>query len=308
MKISTCTQRLMQNFGLEACFKMIAEAGFDALDYFMHVIPWDDDHYQKSDDKDFEAYYRHVADVARSNGLEICQTHVSMAPMEFEDEMWDGYLRCCIRSVYATAYMESPYIVMHPIIRPEFDNGANAEEAMRLNLDFFGAIAPALKETSVVLCVENIFRGADLPIKISNFSTHAEHLIGLVDTLNETYGPYYAVCLDTGHAHVADGRGCIEMLKALGKRVRVLHVHDNDGKRDWHWLPGRGIIDWQAFCLALRDSGYDGVFNFEPSYYLRDFDNKDIFDKKVWQAACNLLYAVGRSLANIAEGKYNAGW
>ena len=52
-------------------------------------------------------------------------------------------------------------------------------------------------------------------------------------------------------------------LRELGEYVRVLHVHDNDGQYDRHWIPGNGVIDWTDFGKALKESKYQGVFSLE---------------------------------------------
>ncbi len=48
-----------------------------------------------------------------------------------------------------------------------------------------------------------------------------------------------------------------------GKDLAVLHVHDNHGESDEHLALHQGIIDWEDFCQALVDIGFDGVFSME---------------------------------------------
>ena len=92
------------------------------------------------------------------------------------------------------------------------------------------------------------------------------------------------------------------MLRKLGDRAKVLHIQDNRGALDDHLIPTRGIIDWKAFATTLGEVGYSGTFNFEVSTHFTDF-SRDIYSPDTFQQACNLLYAIGRSLADIAEGK-----
>jgi sugar phosphate isomerase/epimerase len=49
----------------------------------------------------------------------------------------------------------------------------------------------------------------------------------------------------------------------LGRRIKHLHVSDNDGVTNVHWRPGMGKIDWVAMFQALKDIGYDGVVSIE---------------------------------------------
>jgi sugar phosphate isomerase/epimerase len=59
------------------------------------------------------------------------------------------------------------------------------------------------------------------------------------------------VCLDTGHAHLRGPFSPAEWVAPLGKRIRSLHLSDNDGAWDQHRCPGDGTIGWPAFFTAL---------------------------------------------------------
>ena len=50
---------------------------------------------------------------------------------------------------------------------------------------------------------------------------------------------------------------------AIAEYLAALHVHDNDGKRDLHWLPYAGVIDWAAFSRALHEIGFAGALSLE---------------------------------------------
>ena len=68
-------------------------------------------------------------------------------------------------------------------------------------------------------------------------------------------------CWDTGHGWMA-GQGP-ETACRLGARLATIHVHDNDGQRDRHWLPTAGGISWGPFVSCLRSIGYGGPFMME---------------------------------------------
>lgn len=53
--------------------------------------------------------------------------------------------------------------------------------------------------------------------------------------------------VDIGHALVT-GWDIPVLMRSLGERIKAYHVHDNDGKRDQHQLPGMGIMDWVGFA------------------------------------------------------------
>ncbi|MGC9319000.1 MAG: sugar phosphate isomerase/epimerase family protein [Armatimonadota bacterium] len=70
------------------------------------------------------------------------------------------------------------------------------------------------------------------------------------------------ICLDVGHANV-QGLTMAEGVRQCGERLIALHIQDNDGNSDQHLAPGRGSIDWEAGIGALRELGFEGIFNLE---------------------------------------------
>ena len=100
------------------------------------------------------------------------------------------------------------------------------------------------------ICVEN------LPGDTAGY----EELRPLVEFLP---GDEIRVCLDTGHANM-EGVDCAGFVRAAGDRLAALHVQDTVGEKDDHIMPyGRGTIHWDAFLAALRETTYQGLFNFE---------------------------------------------
>ncbi|MBP5767054.1 MAG: sugar phosphate isomerase/epimerase, partial [Clostridia bacterium] len=75
----------------------------------------------------------------------------------------------------------------------------------------------------------------------------------------------FKVCLDTGHCAVC-GVKAGDAVRETGKEyLAVLHVHDNNGRGDFHWLPYFGVIDWRDFTAALKEIGYDGSLSLETN-------------------------------------------
>jgi len=68
------------------------------------------------------------------------------------------------------------------------------------------------------------------------------------------------VCLDLNHANL--GQDLVTNVLGLAGRIITIHVSDNDGVDERHWLPGQGIIDWPSAVAALVRAGYTG-----PSLY-----------------------------------------
>lgn len=303
MKVSTSTNSLVVRFGHEEAFTIYADAGFEALDYGMFHLPPDGDIFAKADDAEFGAYFKNVGKMASERGLEIYQCHAPFPLKVYNEERDPMLLSCAIRSIYGAGYMNCPNIIIHPAMHPSFIYGQNIEECRRSNLAFYEAMFPALRETGVTMCIENMYAGdPDTGKYIPTTCSRVEQMIDFIDTLNEMCGEErFAACLDTGHAAIS-GSGPSHMQRILGKRTVALHVQDCDGLHDNHQVPGLGKLNWANFCEALRDTGYKGTFNFEADTFYHMW-SKPVYDIGVAKASAAMMYQIGRSLAALVEKK-----
>lgn len=107
------------------------------------------------------------------------------------------------------------------------------------------------------------------------FGTEVSELSQLASKANN---PHLGLCLDIGHVFV--GRKNVSLSKAVfacGKDLIALHIQDTDGKKDRHWLPGEGIINWAQFLKDLTFIGYQGALTLEisgsPEFAEKNVDN-----------------------------------
>lgn len=304
MLLSTQTGVTDRAFGEAESYRIIAEAGFKGIDFLLSekAIPWNESFFADVNSKEFKEFFTKKRELAGAYGFKIVQTHAPYRrPFQFDKEGYEMVLGQCERAIYATALLESPYIVAHPVTHPDFNNGQNHEKGVDANVRFFSKLVPSLKETGVKICIENLYVGEVESAKTPNICSDGESLAEVIDVLNATHGECFAACLDTGHALIS-GNDPTKVLKALGKRVATLHIHDSYGTFDDHLSPGYGIIDWKAFLKALGEIGYEGAFNFEADNYYYNF-LKPYFDKTVMQDAMKLLYTTGVSMINTAKSK-----
>lgn len=59
-----------------------------------------------------------------------------------------------------------------------------------------------------------------------------------------------------------------ELIRALGKRVKTVHIADGTGKEENHAFPcsGEGENNWVEIMAALDETGYSGPFMYESKY------------------------------------------
>lgn len=83
-----------------------------------------------------------------------------------------------------------------------------------------------------------------------------EELCELADALG------FGVCWDFGHANLA-GLKQSEALAYVGKRLKAIHIHDNNGADDDHTAPFMGTVDWVDAMHGLALAEFDGRLNYE---------------------------------------------
>ncbi len=138
--------------------------------------------------------------------------------------------------------------VVHPTghsIDYNADNRSACVAQARKSMFQLGAIAG---DIGIRLAWENLpHRGMQRPFHDMNELREA------IDDMPDHVG----LCLDTTHALIA-GHDPLGQLNIAADRLFSLHLHDSDGVGDCHWVPGRGIIDWEPFIRRLDELEFAG--------------------------------------------------
>lgn len=73
---------------------------------------------------------------------------------------------------------------------------------------------------------------------------------------------YLNLCYDTSHDFLYSPRPG-ELLERWGHRLLVVHLGDNDGVLDRHWLPGLGVLNWKEITCWSPMKTYKGSLTLE---------------------------------------------
>lgn len=275
MKLSTEFNYGSILFGTEAAIRLMAEVGFEALDYSMFDLNREDNPLNHDGWQKRMASFRKIA---KECGIGFNQTHATFPSFKEGDEEYNkANFPRLIRAIMATAELGAPIVVMHP--QP---TGGNDFEK---NAEFFSSLAPYCREHGVKIAIENLI-GTDC------YCGNPADLCALIDALDSNC---FTGLLDIGHASI-NGVGAPAFIKAMGGRLSALHVHDNDGVKDCHNMPYNRSLDWDAICSALAEVGYNGDFTYEAGFYARQFPKELVPD------AYRMMVATGKYLV----GKINA--
>lgn len=149
--------------------------------------------------------------------------------------------------------------IQNAVIHFNGGNNLPVDQREAARLEALSTVCSYVKGTDMMLCLENL---GSVP------ETHtAERLLHIIDTLGSEN---LAICLDTGHLHLVNGRNEAkqsqrEFILKAGKHLRALHITDNNRILDEHLMPfsSRYPIDWVEVVTSLKEIGYKGLFNLE---------------------------------------------
>lgn len=136
--------------------------------------------------------------------------------------------------------------------------------------------------------------------------------IALIDELND---PLIGACWDTGHGNrpkfmnagkdpspESDSIDQYQNLVRLGKRLKALHVHDNNCFEDDHLIPYHGKICWDRVIAALDEIEYEQFFTFEAHNASARMCQGNMSRETV-DTANRLLYEIGVDLVSKSKLK-----
>ena len=289
----------------EESIRFIKSCGFEGIDYNICNLfdatfdPKERTSFFDQSMEELFAYYAPLKQAAKENDIGFSQLHGLFPMYDPDDEAKNAYLIAVTEKMMAICqYLECENIVVHPWTGPKLPKAEERE----INLAIYRKLIPAAKQYGVTVCLENLFKHDNIRC-FAGACTEAEEACWYIDTLNHEAGEeLFGFCFDVGHANVT-GQNIYQYITTLGKRIRILHIHDNDGTCDAHMLPysqrdvtgTRTVINWDAFLLGLKEIGYEGSLAFEI------FRGIDALPAEVRKEGLCLASAIGRYFRDQIE-------
>lgn len=259
MKIGRDSSYLDKTFGIDKAIDMIADAGFDGIDYT--------DNNPESRSDNYKEMAKRIRDKAESRGISIYQTHAPTPLHLLSEGDMDYCKKWTIRSLEFSSLLGAEAAVVHPVQSPLHKLGD--ESVYEQNMDYFRHLIPYCEKFNIKIAIENMCkRDAKSGVVHDGVCSHPLEFAKFIDDLDSEY---VTGCLDTGHCAIT-GREPYDLLRLMGgDRITCLHVHDNDYKSDMHCLPYTVSHDWDMFCKTLADIDYKGNFTLESCNFIPKF-------------------------------------
>ena len=218
--------------------------GYDAIDVGLTRVIYHNDPYPHEDILDCDDWEKNLDPYiakAKEVELKIATTHLPYRYdfTDTESEKFAYFHKMAVRSLQASEYLGAEWAVMH-VSTVE----GTVEYAKRLFAE------SGVK--NVGLAIENMCKR---PVN---------ELIEVVDILTGE-GYKVGICLDIGHCHQNKffDNDIPEVIRLMGKRIKMLHVHDNNRATDMHKAPFMGTVPWAKVMEAFKEIDYEGDFNLE---------------------------------------------
>ena len=276
------TKGILPEMGIEEGVAFIAAAGFERVDFNLDAFLKNSDIYTGKINSFFDAdldvmlaYFGEYKRTFDARGIKPSQMHAPYPIFVPNRPDVTDYMQKVVipKSIAIAGQMEIPWVVMHPF-KMQYKYGVDVERAM--NLQYFQSLIPLLKEHHVGVCVENLYEGVGGRIT-EGTCADPEEAIWYVDTLNALAGEeLFGICLDTGHMELVR-RESSEYIRQVGNRLKIMHLHENDGVGDLHQMPytfgskSEDGVDWKNFRKALDEIGFDGTLSFETFPCMNSF-------------------------------------
>mgnify|MGYP001366032461 CR=1 FL=1 len=183
-----------------------------------------------------------------------------------DEDFRKAIIQKLVELMESSACLKAQKAVIHGSFEPIHPDERSARlKACRESLSELSIAANRLGMQLAVECLPRTCLG--------NTTAEMLHIIEGIDLLG--------VCCDMNHLLTDKAE---DFIKALGSRLVSLHVSDYDRVDERHWMPGRGLNDWNAIIEALEQIGYDGPFLFEVGRHdlsnpIRPADLKRCWDK-----------------------------
>lgn len=251
------TTSLLLEEGPVGCVRALAGAGWPAVELST-------EHLTAIDEADeSERLTDELREAVDELGMRMPQAHlmISADVAALDEQRRSSDLATVERHIELCARMGITAGVIHP-------GGAQVgtldqwRRQGELRVEGFRHLAEVAAGHGVRIAVENTMDSGPDTRAAMGRRRYGATIVELNELIDAVDAPNVGICLDTGHSNV-QGIPLDEAVRQCGPRLIALHVQDNNGVADQHYAPPRGTIHWSEGVAALREVGYEGIFNFE---------------------------------------------
>lgn len=242
---------------------LLKQSGFSYVDYSFGI-----DHKNRSGvySPDWQGYIKRLNEHCTSTSMKLIQSHSPMGKPLADNN--DDFINDTKRCIEACKELEIKNVVVHSGYLP----GISKKECFEKNKIFYEKLLPLAEKHEVTILTENFNK---MSVEGVYWIDNAPDLLELIEYVNH---PLLQAVWDCGHANMQD-MSQEQGITLLGKHIKCLHIHDNNGESDQHMYPFSGTLDMDSFVAGLKKIGYDGYFTLEAPNFLQPSSVSDSYFK-----------------------------
>lgn len=289
IEIGVQTWNVVDDKNPQSGFEMLHRAGFTCCDFSLNGYLRNVAIYQEKINNFFDSsivelknFFSSHKEAAKKAGIRINQMHMPYPLyVPTANNQVNSYLRDCVipKSIELCHFFGCKYIVIHGMKLSQYVGSESIEWAETEKM--IDTMAPLALQHGITLCVENLYNNVGGHL-LEGPCCDVDKMVQRIDRINAKYQrELLGFCFDVGHANLI-GLDFEHFITTLGKRLKVLHIHDNDGISDLHQIPytfsktreNFCATDWNGFVAGLRNVEFNGVLSFETAPVLSAFPNE----------------------------------
>jgi len=306
LNIGVQTKGLLPEMEIQQAFQFISDVGFDCVDINIDAFLRNTDLYAGNINKFFDAsiedlmiYFFEYRKAMQKYGIRASQMHTPYPVRVQGRGAQNDYMQTNVipKSIIIAETLGVPWIVVHPF---KMQYIYSKKEEKEVNIAYFKMLIPMLKQCGVKICFENLYEGIGSRL-VEGVCANPQDAVWYVDTLNDLADEeLFGFCLDTGHLQLVK-RNAYEFIKILGHRIKLLHLHENDGVGDLHQMPftfgskSTDGQDWDNILRGLKEVGFNGTLSFET------YPCMNSFPKTMRHTVLKTIYEIGVYMAEKFE-------
>lgn len=178
-----------------------------------------------------------------TTGVKVWSLHAPFCGLGMDDKDTRAYaVRRLVRSAKVAKYFGASRVVVHP---GRFVPSTHRKQELEWIVE---TVTQALESipTDVMVAIETLM--------LPRLGAPLEDMLWLMEQLP---ADRVGVCVDVGHLNIWTNP--VSFIQKLTNRISTVHLQDNMGEKDSHFLAGSGTIVWPEVLQALKNAGYKGV-------------------------------------------------
>ncbi len=279
MRISVHPGKIFKKFGIDDGFRMLHDNGIEGIQFGMGGEIMSAKIVRSGEpcimDRPLEEIFEFLLpykEASKKYDVVFSQVHAPFPCWQPErPDVFERMQDVLKKSIAVTEFLESPHCIIHPPFDPDSFTMYTPEREWEICRQVYEPLIPYLKKHHVMALLENMFNRGVEGERYAAVCSDFQEAARWVDDLNEIAGEeYFGFNFDSGHCFLIR-QNLYRSMMILGKRIKALHLQDNNGHIDDHILPYTGQTPWETVIQALIDIGYDGDLNYETAKGIDNF-------------------------------------